>query len=374
MAMSAGRGEGGREAQGSDRPADALGSARDLEGEPAFSDAGARRIVYAQDRDRRSETFNEDTAELEADLAGRRRVVPLVIALAAVICFGAVVWYAYSWGTGQVAEDSLPVVQAEDGPEKTRPEQPGGLEVPHQDKLVLNEGTPAGEGPRVERLLPPPETPQPIEPLPVIPAPPLPSASTDQSAEAPPAAPESAGDSGTTVAIPEVPAEAIPAVPAEEPAAPQLEIVEAPESGEVPLPNVVDGVTLPQLKPSPPAGTATSSEPAGGEDQIANLLSSEPLQTANGHSAAAPLGPQAGDIVLQLSSVTSEAAAAREWARLQAAHPGLLGGRDLSLDRAEVRGTTYYRVQTGPFASRGAATEICGQLKSRNQDCLVKQR
>jgi hypothetical protein len=82
----------------------------------------------------------------------------------------------------------------------------------------------------------------------------------------------------------------------------------------------------------------------------------------------------AGDIVLQLSSVKSEAAAAQEWKRLQAAHPRLLGKLGLSLETAAVQGTTYWRVQTGPFASRDAAAEVCSQLKVRNQDCLVKQR
>jgi septal ring-binding cell division protein DamX len=125
------------------------------------------------------------------------------------------------------------------------------------------------------------------------------------------------------------------------------------------------------------------------DDQIAALLEQAPLETANGNAAvpAPPAPPQvtapaatqtaaltAGDVVLQLSSVRSEAAAAAEWRRLQAAHPQQLGDRRLTLETAEVQGTTYYRVQTGPFASRDAAAAVCTQLKARNQDCLVKQR
>src|SRR3546814_335538 len=111
-----------------------------------------------------------------------------------------------------------------------------------------------------------------------------------------------------------------------------------------------------------------------------------PLETADGDKAApAQAAPKqaapvqtakvtAGDVVLQLSSVKSEAAAGQEWKRLQAEHPGLLGKRAVTLETAAVQGTTYYRVQTGPFASRDAAAEVCAQLKARNQDCLVKQR
>src|SRR5690606_36884550 len=83
---------------------------------------------------------------------------------AAVVCFGAIVWYTYSWGTGQVTSDEFPVVRAEPMPEKVRPEQPGGLDVPHQGIAVLNND--GDQTPQVgERLLPRPEIPAPPEPL-----------------------------------------------------------------------------------------------------------------------------------------------------------------------------------------------------------------
>jgi hypothetical protein len=317
----------------------------DLSAEPpAFSDEGMRRIVYGEDRrlladalkgrapDSRSQTFTEDTAELEADLRSRRNLVPIVTALAAVVGFGAIVWYAYTWGTGQMASDELPVVRAEPLPEKVKPEQPGGMEVPHQGIAVLNNGG-KGEAPQaVERLLPRPETPAPPEPL-------------AQPLAEPPA--QSAGQ------VPEQPASELP---------PDMAENQAPE----------DAIAKPLPRPDGGAG-----------DQIAELLEKGPLETANGDAAKAlekaPAPVQtakavAGDVVLQLSSVKSEAAAAQEWKRLQAAHPALLGKLPLTLETAAVQGTTYYRVQTGPFASRDAAAEVCSQLKARNQDCLVKQR
>src|SRR3546814_8766695 len=68
------------------------------------------RAVYGSDRDDdewegreqvglgdgRSQAFAEDTAELASHLRGRRNLVPIVTALAAVVCFVAIVWYAYS--------------------------------------------------------------------------------------------------------------------------------------------------------------------------------------------------------------------------------------------------------------------------------------
>jgi hypothetical protein len=326
--------------------------------DPAFSEEGMRRIVYGRDReagpggarDARSQTFTEDTAELEADLRSRRNLVPIVTALAAVVCFGAIVWYAYTWGTGQMASDELPVVRAEPMPEKVKPEQPGGMVVPHQGIAVLNNDG-AGEAPQaVERLLPRPETPAPPEPL-------------AQPLAEPPA--QSAGQ------VPEPPASELPLEAPLVADGSDADVTGAPDVAENQAPE--DAIAKPLPRPDGGAG-----------DQIAELLKG-PLETANGSPAAAPEkapGPApvqtatavAGDVVLQLSSVKSEAAAAQEWKRLQAAHPALLGKLPLALETAAVQGTTYYRVQTGPFASRDAAAEVCTQLKARNQDCLVKQR
>ncbi len=108
-----------------------------------------------------------DGAGPETDLYGdagpppRRRALPMVVALVALAGFAGMVWYAYDWGLGQVDTARLPVILAEPEPIKSRPESPGGLEVPHQDKLVLNQVAPDPEKPQVERLLPPPETPRP---------------------------------------------------------------------------------------------------------------------------------------------------------------------------------------------------------------------
>ena len=44
---------------------------------------------------------------------------------------------------------------------KVKPETPGGLDVPYQDQLVMNQPAEGGEGGKVERLLPPPEAPKP---------------------------------------------------------------------------------------------------------------------------------------------------------------------------------------------------------------------
>ena len=111
----------------------------------------------------------------------------LFIALFALVAFGGIVWYAYDQGRRTGSEETAPLIRADNAPVRVRPEKPGGLEVPHQDKLIfekLTEGGGQADG-QVERLLPRPEQPAP----PPTPAPqsPAPAPSASNSAAIPPA-------------------------------------------------------------------------------------------------------------------------------------------------------------------------------------------
>ena len=83
------------------------------------------------------------------------------IAIAAVLSvFVGGLWYAYDWAMEQMGTTRLPLIVADTTPIKSRPESPGGIEVPNQDVAVLNDVAPDPDQPQAERLLPPPETPQ----------------------------------------------------------------------------------------------------------------------------------------------------------------------------------------------------------------------
>jgi hypothetical protein len=79
--------------------------------------------------------------------------------------------------------------------------------------------------------------------------------------------------------------------------------------------------------------------------------------------------------VVQVAALKTAAAAHAAWARLQKAHPALLGTRELAIQRADLgdRGI-FFRVRAGFFAARAGARELCSALKARGQDCLVKRR
>jgi hypothetical protein len=74
-------------------------------------------------------------------------------------------------------------------------------------------------------------------------------------------------------------------------------------------------------------------------------------------------------------SLKESGAAKKEWSRLQGVFPQLLGDKSLLLQSADVAGVgKVYRLRAGPFATRAKAAQVCAQLKSKQQDCLVVNR
>lgn len=114
----------------------------------------------------------------------RRRLLAAFVIAVALGGFSGIAWYAYTKGKESNGEAVVPLIKAESKPVKVRPEKPGGMEVPNQDKLVYNRLTPGGPPPPVERLLLPPET-----PVAKIEAPPPKAAPAPPSKAAPPPAP-----------------------------------------------------------------------------------------------------------------------------------------------------------------------------------------
>lgn len=75
---------------------------------------------------------------------------------------------------------------------------------------------------------------------------------------------------------------------------------------------------------------------------------------------------------LQLLALKNEDEVQKEWARMRNAAPDLLGGLTHKIVPAYLgdRGT-FYRLQTGPFASRDAAGSRCRALKAAGLNCFI---
>jgi hypothetical protein len=265
----------------------------------------------------------EPTLPAREERATRSKVAPIMIALVALAGFGGVVWYAYDQGVRQAATPAVtPLIKADTGPTKVRPEQPGGMDVPHQDKLVLNAlPDPDKTGtPPVERLLPPAETPL---PRPTATAPAAPPATT---AAAPPLPPK-IGPAPPPAPTPTVAAVPVPPAPAPAPAA------TPPQTAAVPA------------APPPPRPAAA-----------------KPVAATSGASYR-----------VRLVSVKSENETASEWTRLQHAYPQL-ASLHMSVTRVELgEKGVWYRIHAGPLADAAAAHQLCDAIntKDKSQGCLV---
>ncbi len=310
------------------------------------------------DYDREAERIGPGTAYAEPSRSRRRRVkiVGGLAALVAVTVFGWAVLTAYDEGVRTGAVKTVPVIRADVGAIKHKPDAPGGLVVPHQDKLVFNRLAPGQADEPVERLLPLPEAPITL-PVNVSSQPP------------------GVKSVGPTTVQPdtEIAAALTPKLiePAPVKRAPPVEtldpaeiIANAPPSAGVPLENQTDlAVKTPTPPPvtviekrQPPAKVAAKTPDRAPEPRVVETKPVLPLEASWG---------------IQLVSLSNRKDAERVWSRLQKANSDVLGGLTLRVQMAKLKKGTFYRVQAGPLADRAAASSLCGTLKSRKQDCLV---
>lgn len=99
----------------------------------------------------------EDEEE-EEEWEGRQSPLTFVLVVAVFIVASAIGWFIFRWAMGP-STTTPPLIQANSDPYKVRPENPGGVMIPHQDKLIYGRLSPEGQPQPVERLLPPPEQP-----------------------------------------------------------------------------------------------------------------------------------------------------------------------------------------------------------------------
>lgn len=306
---------------------------------------------------------------------GRRRgLFGLGFAVVGIAAFAGVIVFAYGRGDRAAPDGGPPLLEADATPHKLRPEQPGGLDVPHQDKLVydrLNGKATTGRG-TVEHLLPPPEQPLPrpvvtpaLPPPPALPAPPA-------VAQVPPPPP------GATATVPRT----MPDGDAIPPAVPvpgvQAQVSPPPAMGGA-SPQQVATLPPPKAPPAPPAKTTQHAAPSTPQavkpPAPAGAPASGVLATPQAAKPAAAPPPAAsggaGGYRVQLASVRSEAEAQAEWKRLAGRYGDALGGLSLTVAKADLgEKGIFYRVQGGSV-DEARARAICDKLKAQSVGCVI---
>lgn len=312
-------------------------------------------------------------------------------ALLGAIALGGALAFAYKQSGGGFSNEQPPLVQADNRPVKELPDQPGGKEFPHKNKLIYDR-LQNGDEPESERLVPRQEN----VAVPALPPSaetagmPAPTATTDLVTPpttqavggAEPIAVASVDDASmpdggprkvkTMVVRPDgsvmTPPE--PAAPAEAAAAPA-----APEA------LAAAAAAPPAAAAAPPAAAAPQAAEAAPQEVAS--LQAPPLPAAKPKPAAKPAAQQTAaatpaaaapsKYVVQVGSKKNQTDALASFADMQQKYPRLLANYRPIVQKADLGAKgTWYRLRIGPIADKTAANKLCGQLKSQGlPDCLV---
>jgi hypothetical protein len=300
----------------------------------------------------------------------RRSIWPSIAVVAAASAFGGVIWFAYHDGRDASRPGMPPLVKAEAGPVKIKPDNPGGQEIPYQDSTVYDRLNQNGQKPVAEKLLPPPEEPvtrappAPVQPVdtagqpagpPAADVPPLPNGPIIQQAVAPPQQAADAFRPPVDVGAPTALAPTPGAIVIQPPPTVQPKAVQA---------------APPQPKPAPVVAPKPESAKAPPPTSIAALIN----ESGGAHAPVAKAAPAGGGSYrLQLSAVRSADAVPEEWARLKRRYPELAGMANSTSKIDTPDKGTFYRVEAGPL-DEAAAKSTCTRLRGQGLGCIVVKR
>lgn len=305
-----------------------------------------------------------------------RIIVPAGVILVVILLFAGVLISTYTSGGSVTMEGGVPIIRADRTEFRTRPEQPGGIDIPNQDRLVLQDLGRRQAPVNVATVLPPPEQPM---PRPV-------QAGTDQRGWRLPL-PAAASGAGVVEILLARPGQAAPppesaAQPAPEPAAAAPAAADpAPIADPAPVQTAALAPAAPAepIAPAPQAATQP-------DDPIAALLANpaaaggwiDPDAHAPAQVAAVPSMPAIvavpdGRFAAQIAAVTSPQEAQAEWARFQRRFPELFGALQLAAPQVSASTRLGYRVQAVPL-DQATATRLCEALASEKTGCLVVPR
>jgi len=353
----------------------------------------------------RASPFTEDV--FDDEYYGRRRrgggtpfgMIAGVVFVAAIVAAAA--WYVIGVRSGisPAADGGGQVVKADDTPYKVKPDDPGGMQVDNQDKMIYDRVAKGAPPSRVENLLPAPEEPHapPVQAAPKAEAPPSASSPADQTS--------SSSDDSLAKLVARLSAEKSASEKEQVPAAapPSAPAVQVAEAGSAPppppLPTTSSASAVPAnaqvIQPAAPASTAAGSpmllvpadtgappSPSSAPATVAVTQAPAPVTAAT--PAAAPAAASApvvaaqqqvaaaGGVSIQLASARSEDAALSEWKRISGKNSDLLANLSPTVMQAEVPDKgTFFRLRAGPLADRPAAESLCGALAARNVSCIV---
>jgi cell division protein FtsN len=253
--------------------------------------------------------FMYDATDEDEETGASRSPLFIVLTVLVLLAFVAVVWVAYQQGLRQGDAGSPPLIAADPGPIRSKPDEPGGTVVPDQDKLIFEAGAAA-------------------------------SSSQDEALAAPPELPRDLPPPADSAAVP-VPKPSETAIVTEEPVAEDpMEIAPAPA-------------------PAKPKSQDVRSELA---EVDPGIKAAEAKEVDVGSGAA----------VVQIGAYANDAEAAAAWQMVKTKYADIVKGLKPDIRRADLgQKGVWYRLRMGPFETRAAANKVCQAIEAKGGSCLV---
>lgn len=379
---------------------------RDLDQE-----AGAYPYAYEQSDPRDGDPSmmgDEDMPDMEPRRSRKGLWTAAALMVVGVVGVGA----AMTFRSPTVTKDGLPpVISADRAPTKVEPANPGGAEIPNQNKQIyekVGQAQPAQTKvvTREEQPIDVQQAARTLPPRVVLPGPGSNgSSSTTETSNAlaqAPAAPERTATPAEPLLTP------VPAVPGLGEPRRVRTVSIRPDGTPAPPASAIGGSTpAPLVTGSAPARLATppggNAAPAAAAPATANTQRLRPATapelpkvqervvtpapattpqapTRIAAAAPAPSTPApatsairggTGDFTVQLGAPGSEAEARATFSALQRKYPDLLNGQAPIVRKTDLAGgKTVYRLRVGPYSREDAAT-MCTQLQSAGGQCFI---
>lgn len=337
-------------------------------------------------------------------LQPRRSRGRLVAVMAALLVTGGAVagglyWRKSGAGFGGMA-GAPPIVTADKTPLKVAPANPGGVEVPNQNRQIYDKGAPDGQSRVVDGRE------QPIDVREAARSMPQPSVSARAPAAPEPSqsarpAPSNAVSSvlgeprrirsvavrpdgtmfaaaATTASVSDAPPSLLPG----NTPPPPVPVTSIPVSGRAGAAASPAVALSPAAGAGEPGGTAVSVLPPSrpkldakavraADAKPARAADEKPIRTG-ALATDKPEKPAAGTarFVVQIAVRPTEEEARQAFGQLQDKYAAALDGRSARVTKAEVNGKTVHRVRVGPL-SKDDADALCSRLKSSGGSCFV---
>jgi SPOR domain len=338
-------------------------------------------------------------AAATADAAGRSpRSRGMFMALGGVALAGlAVIGGTFAFGTGKKGSPAdVPTIAAKTAPTKEKPADPGGIEIPNQNKQVLA----ARNTPETKPAAVVNSTEQPLDLNQVAkrdgvrviaPSPLQNSGTSDPAAPTPPGVeprrvtsvrlggepPAAQGVTPPAVQAPVVSSPPRVAIPTPPVAPPRPVALATPATTPPSTPPVAKVESRPETpKVTPPkvtaAPVATAPRPATPPKISAGApLSLDPARQPA--SAPAVANAAGGGYAIQLASRPTESDARAAGGQMKAKYGAALGARAPSVVSGEANGQTVYRVRFNGY-SQAEAVEACARVKAAGGGCFVTKQ